>query len=86
MDPGAALWAWSVIHFEVAKTLGNLALAYGELGDYKVQKQMTERVLQITEQHYGRDHFQAARVLDNLADAHGMLGDYEIEQGSALRA
>ena len=62
-------------HFLVAKTLNNLANAYGDLGDPRKQKDLLERALKIKEKHFGEEHFEVATTLYNLALAHGALGD-----------
>ena len=56
-------------------TLTNLAIAYGQLGDPRKQKDLLERSLKIQEKHFGADHFQVAITLGNLGNANGKLGD-----------
>ncbi|MGL9731258.1 MAG: tetratricopeptide repeat protein [Wolbachia sp.] len=44
-------------HFEVAKLLINLSIAYGALGDHEKQKMLFERALPIIKKHYSSDRF-----------------------------
>ena len=53
-------------HPEVAKTLGNLGNAYGDLGDTARQKALLERALVILERHYGPEHPDVAKTLSKL--------------------
>ena len=62
-------------HWQVAKTLTNLSIAYGSLGDHNKEKDLLERALKIEETHLGEDHFEVAITIYNLALAHGALGD-----------
>ena len=62
-------------HPNVATTLTNLGLAYGDLGDQAKKRDMLERSLAIKERAYGRDHVNVAPTLFNLGMAHGNLGD-----------
>ena len=66
--------------------MGNLGNAYGDLGDYKKQREMLERVLAITEKHFGPDHPQTGKILNNLGNAYGYLGDYGKKQEMLERA
>ena len=61
-------------HYEVARTLTNLAIAHGVLGDLAT-KEMLEQALKINEQHYRKEHYSVAITLTNLANAHGALGN-----------
>ena len=69
-------------HVEVARTLGNLANAYGALGDVRQKKALLEKTLAIFEAHYGKEHVEVARTLRNLATAYGDLGN--VHQAKAL--
>ena len=64
-------------HWMVARTLMNLAMAYGRLGDHNKEKNLLECALEIEEQNFGEAHFEVAKTLTNLANAHGGLGDTE---------
>eukprot|EP00971_Amphidinium_carterae_P151316 3000068-Amphidinium_carterae.1 len=55
-------------HPQVARTLGNLGNAYGELGDASKQRDHQERALLIFESHYGPEHPEVARTLTNLGN------------------
>ena len=59
----------------MAKTLTNLGIAYGALGDTARKKALLERALVIQERHYGPEHPQVAITLTNLGIAYGDLGD-----------
>ena len=43
-------------HFEVAGTLFNLAMVYGDLGNPMMKKKALQRVYPIFESHFGDDH------------------------------
>ena len=62
-------------HWQVAITLTNLGIAYGDLGDNTMKKDLLERALEMKEKHFGREHVEVAITLYNLALAHGALGD-----------
>eukprot|EP00971_Amphidinium_carterae_P077774 1537967-Amphidinium_carterae.1 len=47
-------------HVEVARTLGNLGIAYGYLGEYGKMCNYLENALRIEETHYGPEHVQVA--------------------------
>ena len=58
-------------HFEVAKTLYNLALAHGALGDRGKKAQILIKVLPIFERHFGMHHEycgMAKRALNDAAE------------------
>jgi len=59
----------------VAKTLTNLGIAYGDLGDNAKKRDVLVRALAIEEREFGRDHVESANTLANLGNAHGDLGD-----------
>ncbi|UPA54720.1 tetratricopeptide repeat protein [Wolbachia pipientis] len=44
-------------HFQVARTLTNLGITYGDLGNHKKKKELLERALFILEKHCDSDHF-----------------------------
>ncbi|WP_353272036.1 tetratricopeptide repeat protein [Wolbachia endosymbiont (group A) of Nomada goodeniana] len=76
-------------HFEVARTLTNLGITYGDLGNHKKKKELFERALAIQEKHYGLDHFQVAIAMTNLGNTYGALGDHKkakelLEQASFI--
>jgi tetratricopeptide (TPR) repeat protein len=62
-------------HPEVAKTLGNLGVAYHRLGEHIRAIELHERAAAIFEATLGTDHPQVAMVLDNLATAYRGLGE-----------
>jgi len=64
----------------------NLGNAHGSLGEYSQQKDLLERVLNINEQHYGKEHPEVAVTLINLGNAHGSLGEYSQQKDLLERA
>ena len=64
-------------HPEVAWTLGNLGIAWSDLGDARQTVTYFERALAIFEQFYQEtpNHPDIARTLNNLGNAWGALGD-----------
>ena len=64
----------------MARTLNDLAVAYGRLGDYTRERDLLEEALKIEEAHYGKNHFEVARTLNDLAVTYGRLGDYTKER------
>ena len=53
----------------VARTLGDLVIAEGELGNAARQKELLERTLKIFEDFFGQDHLDVAKTLCNLGIA-----------------
>jgi len=70
----------------VARTLTNLANAYGDLGDPQSKKTLLDRALKIEELHYGPDHFEVAKSLVNVANAYSYLGDSQTKETLLERA
>ncbi|UPA54719.1 tetratricopeptide repeat protein [Wolbachia pipientis] len=62
-------------HFEVARTLANLGIAYDALGNPQKAKKLLEWALPILEKYYGSDHLTVAIILENLGIVYGALGD-----------
>lgn len=60
-------------HYQVAITLGNLANAYGEMGNTVRKRDLLERALTIFETHKGREHYHVAITLTNLGNTYGEL-------------
>ncbi|MCA4774750.1 tetratricopeptide repeat protein, partial [Wolbachia endosymbiont of Mansonella ozzardi] len=73
-------------HFQAAKPLINLGIAYGALGDHRKQKESLERALAIQEKHYDSDHFEIAITLVNPSDAYGAPGDHKKQKELFERA
>ena len=69
-------------HFELAKTLTNLGIAYGNLKHLKegqrmlMQRDLLERSLRIKERHYGADNYEMVSTLATLAQVHGMMKSF----------
>jgi hypothetical protein len=55
-------------HPDVAITLGNLGMAYGELGDAAKKREYVTRTLKIFEGAYGPDHPHATFYREELAE------------------
>lgn len=64
-------------HFKIAKTLVNLANAYGDEGDHAEKERLLNEALIIIEEHYGANHFETARTLLNLSNTCGYLEEHE---------
>jgi tetratricopeptide (TPR) repeat protein len=62
-------------HPLLGKVLGNLATAYGDLGNYKEQEFLLKEALVIFIQHYGDEHVDVACALNSLSNVYGALGD-----------
>ncbi len=79
---------YGVNHCEVAKTLGNLATAYGDLGEYKVAINLLERSLAIQKENFRWDSWPLLfKTRGNLAHAYtreGRLREAEIIQEEVL--
>ena len=58
-----------------SRTLANLGIAYGDLGDAAKKRDLLERALKIEEACFGQDHKRVAIILTNLGNAYGNLGD-----------
>ena len=63
-------------HAKNATTLGNLAGALHNLGDYDAAKKYYQKALEIDKKHYGEDHVEYAVTLANLSSILQNLGDY----------
>ncbi len=61
-------------HLDTARTLGNLASTYVDLGRARDALPLEERAVAITEAALGPDHPDTARTLGNLASTHRALG------------
>eukprot|EP00971_Amphidinium_carterae_P023842 470099-Amphidinium_carterae.1 len=57
-------------HPDVAKTLADLGVAYGSVGDASKQHDHLERALRILESHYGPEHPEVAITLAKLGNAY----------------
>jgi hypothetical protein len=64
-------------HFEVAKTVVNLAILFGELGNDEKKSELLLRALPILEKHYGPDRVAVAKSRINLDIAYGGQGNNE---------
>jgi tetratricopeptide (TPR) repeat protein len=69
-------------HAKNATTLGNLAGALNNLGDYETAKKYYQKALEIDKKHYGEDHVKYAITLGNLSIFLANMGDYnEAKEG-----
>eukprot|EP00971_Amphidinium_carterae_P142365 2820210-Amphidinium_carterae.1 len=55
--------------------MGNMGIAYKNLGEASKSRDYLDRALRIGEPHYGPDHPELAITLANLGSAYGALGD-----------
>ena len=62
-------------HFELAVTLMNLGVAYKELKDYAVAKDVLECAPKTEVKHFGPNHVLVAHPLGNLGRVYRNLGD-----------
>jgi CHAT domain-containing protein/Tfp pilus assembly protein PilF len=63
-------------HQDVAQTLNNLAVLYGDRGDYAKAELIYQRALAISEKTLGPEHPDVAATLTNLAALYTNTGDY----------
>ena len=73
-------------HVVVARVLMNLGIAYGNLQEYELQRDLLECALTIQEKTYGKDHVAVARTLGNLGIAYGDLKQYQRQRDFLERA
>jgi DNA-binding CsgD family transcriptional regulator/Tfp pilus assembly protein PilF len=62
-------------HLMFSKSLINLAIDFGALGDAKQSKTLLEKALKINEKKYGNDHIGIANILAILGLAYADLGN-----------
>ena len=60
----------------IANILGNVAILYGKIGDYKNALKMLEKVLLINETIQGLQHHNTAAVYNNIGFVYNNIGDY----------
>ena len=63
-------------HITVGVTLGLMADAHGHFGEYRKQKEVSERALKIEEEAFGTKSPKLCPSLTTLAAAHRSLGNY----------
>jgi Tfp pilus assembly protein PilF len=57
-------------HLEVAITLTNLGVSYGDMGNNTKKFELLQRALAIEEKHYGHDHPEVAITLNNVGNSY----------------
>lgn len=62
-------------HIDVAKTLTNIGMIVGKLGDLQEGKLLLEKSLKIHQKHYGHNHPELCATLLHLGLTYGQLGD-----------
>ncbi|XP_044747144.1 uncharacterized protein LOC123308516 [Coccinella septempunctata] len=62
---------------EIARTLRNLGVVYGNLQDYEKQKNYLKEACKLFEENLAYDDIELAKAKRNLANAYGDFGRYE---------
>jgi tetratricopeptide (TPR) repeat protein len=73
-------------HPLLARALGGLGNAYGDLGDPQEKQRLLQRALAIQELYYGVEHVEVANTLNNFATAYGALGNHQEKKRLLQRA
>ena len=64
-------------HPDTLLSLGNLAAAYGHLGDFQKELELEEKVYQLKCKKLGDEHTDTLLTLSNIAMTYRNLGNYE---------
>ena len=63
-------------HLETIITLKNIGNAWGDLGDYEIQRDILTQALEIFEKYYGKDHSYTKRLSIHLNNLLGSWIDH----------